>query len=197
VIKLILPYSTLQVGTFWLIGWLVIFFAMNRVTSRRKSHNLHVALDDRIPFSAHTGLVYFSTYAIFVLPLILITGANSFIQVLSAYSVIIFSCCTIFILYPTRVDRREQLPNRTISHFLLNIFHSVCRPYNSFPSMHTAYACSAAFAIYRYYNPLLGGLFFFWAFAIGVSTLTSKQHVILDVAGGAVIGAIVSMFFYW
>jgi membrane-associated phospholipid phosphatase len=184
-------------GSTWIGSWLVLFFIMNRITSLRPNcRSLQQPWDDRVPFLASTSFIYFSTYVIFVVPFFLIENLGQFIQVLVVYTLVAVVSNLIFLVYPTRVERCETLPNTHLGHSTLGLFQRICKPVNSFPSMHTAYALCAAIAVYRFCGPWLGGLFAVWALAIAVSTLTAKQHVLADVLGGAVVGLAASAIVY-
>jgi membrane-associated phospholipid phosphatase len=186
-----------SLGFIWVSCWLAVFFIMNNITSLRSNcRELQHPLDDRIPFLGSTSVIYFSTYLIFVLPLFLIQDLRHFIQVLVVYTVVALISNFVFLVYPTRVFRQETLPNEHIGHMSLGLFQRVCKPYNSFPSMHTAYALCAAVAVWRFRDPWLGGVFAVWAVAIAISTLTAKQHVLLDVMGGVLLGLAASVAVY-
>jgi membrane-associated phospholipid phosphatase len=184
-------------GVTWIVFWVAQFFTMNRITSLRADCRcLEQAWDQRIPFLAGTSFVYFSTYAIFVGPLFLITDLQQFVLVLVAYTLVALVSNLIFLIYPTRVWRQEELPNTHLGLSMLSLFQRVSKPVNSFPSMHTAYALCAALAVYRVCGSWLGGLFGIWALAIAISTLTAKQHVLVDVIGGVAVGLVASGIVY-
>jgi membrane-associated phospholipid phosphatase len=184
-------------GFIWISCWLAVFFIMNNITSLRSNcRELQRPLDDRIPFLGSTSVIYFSTYVIFVAPLFLIQDLRHFIQVLVVYTLVALISNFVFLVYPTRVFRQETLPNEHIGHMSLGLFQRVCKPYNSFPSMHTAYALCAAVAVWRFRDPWLGGVFAVWAVAIAISTLTAKQHVLIDVVGGVLLGLAASVTVY-
>jgi len=64
---------------------------------------------------------------------------------------------------------------------------------NAFPSLHTAFAilsgacCSVIFRSGNG-NKWIGRFIWCWAFGIVASTFLTKQHVFIDVLGGAVVG---------
>src|SRR5690606_25000611 len=60
---------------------------------------------------------------------------------------------------------------------------SADNPTNSFPSMHVAMSLLAALGMMRAY-PRRGWLALAWSAAIAVTTMTTEQHVLVDVLGG-------------
>lgn len=90
-----------------------------------------------------------------------------------------------FFFFPT------ELPRRTLAEidagpltqaawaFLLQADH----PTNSFPSMHVAMSAMTAVGLMRS-HPHWGWLAPVWTAAIAISTLTTEQHVLVDVLGG-------------
>lgn len=90
-----------------------------------------------------------------------------------------------FFFFPTELPRRELLhieagpATQAAWAFLMNADN----PTNSFPSMHVAEAMITAVALMRAHGHFrwLGPV---WASAIALATLTTEQHVFIDVIGG-------------
>lgn len=189
--------NRLTLGLAWAAGWLVLYFVTNNLSARRKSREMKIKWDDKIPFIAGTGLLYLSTYILAVAPYLFVPEDQDFVRVLVAYSIIAGISTTIYLAFPSKVVRHEQMALNSASELSLTLFQRICKPYNSFPSMHSAYAMSAALAAGRFHSPLLGSILSIWGFAILISTLTAKQHVLLDVISGVAIGVTISFLVYW
>ena len=90
-----------------------------------------------------------------------------------------------FFFFPTELPRHtldaiSADPATTAAWaFLLQADH----PTNSFPSMHVAMSALTAVGLMRS-HPHWGWLAPVWTAAIALSTLTTKQHVLIDVMGG-------------
>lgn len=95
-----------------------------------------------------------------------------------------------FFFFPTELPRRtldsiDAGPLTTAAWaFLLHADH----PTNSFPSMHVAEAMITAIGLMRA-HPHWGWLAPTWAVCVGISTLTTEQHVLIDVLGGFAVAA--------
>ncbi len=85
----------------------------------------------------------------------------------------------IFVLYPTTYPR----PAGDTSYPLFEFLKFFDSPTNCFPSLHVAIPIFLALAIWRG-GKKIGILFLFWAILLALSTLTTKQHYLLDVFGG-------------
>ena len=96
----------------------------------------------------------------------------------------------IFYFWPTQVPR---LPEPETSGGLLSLLKHVDAAGNAFPSMHVA---GATFTMIRLSELLrrigtpswLRAINFLWFILIAWSTVATRQHVALDVAGGAALG---------
>jgi membrane-associated phospholipid phosphatase len=66
--------------------------------------------------------------------------------------------------------------------------------YNCFPSLHVAQCFLAAFAVHRVHRGV-GMVAVLWAFLVGVSTVYTKQHYVLDVVGGIVLASVACAIF--
>jgi membrane-associated phospholipid phosphatase len=92
----------------------------------------------------------------------------------------------VFMAWPTTVERPPYDPASPVAPLWAGLY-AFDAPTNAFPSLHVALAVIAAAAmvpeggVWRAIGPL-------WAGAIVVSTLTTKQHVAVDLAGGFAVG---------
>lgn len=90
-----------------------------------------------------------------------------------------------FLFFPTELPRRELVDiqadpaTRALWAFLMRADH----PTNSFPSMHVAEAVIGGFALWRAHVNLRV-LAPVWSAAIALTTMTTEQHVFVDVLGG-------------
>lgn len=147
-------------------------------------------LDRWIPFQPQTLIAYFSLW--------LYVGVGPGLQLsfreLLVYSLWIGALCMaglgFFYFWPTQVPPIvPYLPG--FPGFAL--LHGVDAPQNACPSMHVAAAMFTAVHIgdvlRRARTPLFLRIFnWLWFLAIAYSTLSVKQHVVLDVLAGALLG---------
>jgi len=76
----------------------------------------------------------------------------------------------------------------------LQFIYDSDRPYNCFPSLHVAYAFLAALTCYRIHRGL-GIAALVYAALIGISTLYTKQHYVVDVVAGALLAYVAYLVF--
>ncbi|MFM8270055.1 MAG: phosphatase PAP2 family protein [Pseudomonadota bacterium] len=149
-------------------------------------------IDQAIPLIPWTFLIYTSDYFVFVFALFLLSERHKFNSFTRMMFGVLCVCGAFFYGFPTTYPRPEY-PAETnwLVGSLMQFISVADSPRNCFPSMHVGLTAVATWSL-RHLG--LRTLFFFsvWSFAIFVSTLTTKQHYILDILGGlAVMGFIV------
>lgn len=90
-----------------------------------------------------------------------------------------------FFFFPTELPRRElaDVDAGPVTSAAWAFLLSADNPTNSFPSMHVALSGITAIGLMRS-HPHWGWLAPVWTAAIAVSTMTTEQHVLVDVLGG-------------
>lgn len=153
-------------------------------------HNLTSYLDDRIPLVPIFILIYFGCYLFWIANYILISSIDKE----HCYRLAIadlsgkFICGIIFVLYPT-TNIRPDITTSGIFVNMLKFLYSIDAANNLFPSIHVlvSWYCFAGLrnskAIPAWYRKFS----LFIAVMICISTLTTKQHVIVDVIGGIIL----------
>ncbi len=145
--------------------------------------------EEAIPFILSTVWVYLSVF-IFI-PLAFWRIPEKSLSRMFRGALILLSIHGLFfLLFPTTVPR---VPTSDAAGFTSHVYHHLAafdRPQNCFPSHHVAAVVFMAFALWR---TRYGKLFMAWATLISLSTLTTKQHIVLDVLGG--IAAATTVYF--
>ncbi|OFZ55288.1 MAG: hypothetical protein A2428_09095 [Bdellovibrionales bacterium RIFOXYC1_FULL_54_43] len=186
----------------WSVGWLmatmatVLYLTSNHFHFFPPQYLPMSWVDQVVPFVPLTIWIYLSEYLFFVTIYFLckdMANANKYL-----YS--FFACQTvsvlIFWIWPTTYPRelfpliREQLD--PLTYFAFNALRSADTPANCCPSLHVSSVYLSSF-IYLDDQPKKFPLFFIWASLIALSTLTTKQHYLIDV----VAGLFMAMTFYW
>jgi membrane-associated phospholipid phosphatase len=161
------------------------YFLIN--TSRPSLNILQTIIDVSIP-----RLPIFAIPYVAFLPLFWSAMVYAFIKNKSfrrlACSVVIINLVAylVYLFFQTYVPRLPVEPNDLFSG-LLNFIYTNDQPYNCFPSLHVALSVSAA-TYFMFIKHKMKWLFLLIAVLISLSTLFVKQHFVLDVLSGAVLG---------
>lgn len=163
----------------------LIYFGVGHLTFARSTELLRLRLDDAIPFWPWTSWLYLPIYAgIFVIALSTFQTRQHFDRALWGVALIMTLGLTGHLLvraeYPRPVLRP---PFANVSEVFLAWVQSIDRPGNVFPSLHVAHTSSLAL-ILHHEQRLLGRWVIGLALVLAASTLTTKQHFILDVVSG-------------
>ena len=127
---------------------------------------------------------------------ILMIGHPDLGRVLWGYLFLVGGGSLCYVLFPSTVIRREDLEVTGPSTWMLVRFQHLSGPYNVFPSMHFGYGVFSALAGWHYHGLYTGIVLTLWAMLVGMSTLLTKQHYILDLVGGLAIGVLAFAFLF-
>ncbi len=175
----------LTIGVFLIVGVYQFYFWCQR-QSFRPSRGFRTGLDDRIPYWPSWVWVYSGLYY----PVVLYTvwtlrDFRQFGYLVASYLVLLGMQMSCFLLFPVETPEtwRVKEPRNRSERFLAYV-HSFDQRSNCFPSMHVSVALLTACHI----HPFLGA--WAWAFPalIGVSCLFTKQHYLVDLPPGALVG---------
>lgn len=185
-------------ATAWLVTLYPLFFGLlfltiwivNQITSlRSRTFPTRHWLDDRIPFIPHFALIYFSAYLLGNGGYLFLRHSSDFPTILLGYLIIYITSNACYLLFPSRVERREQLAPSSLSTLLISRFQAVSKPFNNFPSMHVSYCLYSALVVIGFTGMAWWSwLLLAWAGVVALSTLLIKQHHLLDVGAGTLLG---------
>jgi len=178
-----------------------LYMLPNQMTAASATLLPLTSLDLAVPYWPWTGWIYGAVYLFLVVAFVGMRDlivATRFLYACLFTQVIAAMC---FVAFPTRYPRElYPLPTDTTpdAAAMVGFFHALDAPLNCFPSLHvsTCVLCLAAFQIppmrrWRWCADIASALLI-------VSTLTFKQHYLVDVFGGAVLGlAMYAIFFRW
>ena len=171
------------------IAWIPLSLVINRYSQKRTRHCVtETTWDDRIPFLPIFAAPYLSAYVLGPLGYVLVIGHSALPQVFRGYLYLVVVAILSYVLLPSRVNRRERLPISNPSTYLLATFQRISAPYNSFPCMHMAFCLLSAFVALQYHPGWIGPTVLAWALLVGLSTLPTKQHTLIDVGAGVFTG---------
>jgi len=172
-----------------------MYFVIGFLLRGLPAHRPMLALDRAWPLEPAWMLVYGSLYIfVVVLPFLVIRERHLGHRTLRAYIAVMLVAYAGFLLYPTTAPPHEAVPSTGFAAWMLRLAYDLDTPANCFPSLHVAYAFVAAQACSRVHRGV-GIAALVWATLIGLSTLFTKQHYVIDVLAGAAMGGAASMVF--
>jgi membrane-associated phospholipid phosphatase len=162
-----------------------VYFGIGHTHLSRSTEILRTRLDDAIPFLPWTSWCYLPFYAaIFIMAIIGFRRRALFNRALLAVLIVmaVGALGHLFIgaEYPRPV-LRPPYPDLS-SAFLASVQH-IDPPGNVFPSLHVAHTTMLSLILIKD-RPRLGAVALIMATLLALSTLTTKQHFIADVAAG-------------
>jgi membrane-associated phospholipid phosphatase len=177
---------------YWM-GLLIVMF--NMILYSMTNHNSLKSLtflnpstlDHAIPLIPWTVWVYISYPLLFLFVYVHEKDRGALSRYLYAALAINLVSELIFICWPTAVDRTLfPLPQHfeSLSLNLMKQVRSVDEAGNCFPSLHVSTSLLSAFMVWGRSKARFC-LVLFWALAISISTMTTKQHYFVDVLSGA------------
>jgi len=172
--------------------WVLCYFAIGRNPLNISTFDITMAIDNKIMFIPETVYFYVSCYLFIFIPLFVIKSANQLKRFSLAILIVYIISFTIFLFFPVRIYSFDLPEGNSLSLKFLKFIKAVDSPLNCFPSMHVSLCLLAAICSFNY-SKLVGYLTLtLWSF-IALSTLTVKQHYLLDVLGGIIVGLIAGL----
>jgi len=181
-------------GPILVVLWAVIHFAINhRVVSKNPGyHSTRIGWDDKFPFMPAFVIPYLSGYLLSVLAYFAFVSSPYLPRVTFGYVLLMVIGALSYIVYPCKVERRENLEGTTLATKLLAIFQRTFEPYNSFPSMHVGFSLFSALFILILGDVTLGVIALLWTVLVAASTLFTKLHHFLDIVAGVILALFVT-----
>jgi membrane-associated phospholipid phosphatase len=153
-------------------------------------HVPELALDHVVPLQPTWALVYGSLYLFLILlPVFVVRQEEQIRRTVWAYLMVWMVAYACFLVYPTRAPRPAKVIGDGFVVWGLRFLYSSDPPYNCFPSLHVAHSFVSALTCYRVHRGV-GIAAALCASLIGVSTLFTKQHYILDVIAGMFLASV-------
>lgn len=187
-------WALLGTGMFGL--WAGSYFLVGAITDPDRVRLLPPVLDKFIPFRSEFVWLYLCVYPMFILPFFRV-GRATLHRLVIGYLVMFTVSYTIFLMMPVAFDR-PVLPDSPpdFSTWALQIVYGKDPPWNCMPSTHCAVALLAGLALWE--SGFAVGVFgLYTAVAIGISTLYTKQHYIVDMAAGFLLAAVTWRTLLW
>ncbi len=177
--------------------WAGLYFLVGRYTDPSRVRTLPAAFEAAIPFRTSYALLYVMLYPIFLLPFFAVRDRLAFQRLVAADLLMLAASSAVFLAFPIAFDR-PPLPAgpQEFSTWVLGLVRGSDPPWNCLPSEHCAAAMIAALATWEA-DRRMGAFAFFTALLIGVSTLYTKQHYLVDVLAGYGLAATLHFALRW
>lgn len=174
----------------------IAYFGTRLLMSDKKHFNLSNTLDGQIPFVPWTITIYWGCYLFWLVNYVIgcrqdkeeafrFLGADLFSKLI---------CLVCFLVFPT-TNTRPIIEGHSIWEEGMRLLYQVDAADNLFPSIHCLASWLSFIAVRK--NEKIPKWYraasFLMAASVCVSTLTTKQHVLIDVAAGVGLGE----FSYW
>jgi membrane-associated phospholipid phosphatase len=168
------------------------YLLINAFRSTENAFNLGLSLDNKIPFLPWTISIYYWIYILIFLPIFTIRDFELFISVAKAYLFGIMISLFTFLVFPVTIQRPELINPKNFFEWWVWINYTIDKPTALFPSMHVSNAILSALAVFHW-SKKIGYPALLFSIMICLSTLTVKQHFIVDV----IAGFILAISAYW
>jgi membrane-associated phospholipid phosphatase len=171
-------------------GYMIISYTVDI----SKSPSLALFLDAKIPFVPWTIAIYDWIYIIIFIPLFTVKDLDLLKAVAKAFTFVILISLSVFIFFPVKIERPELSQPKNFIEWWVWINYTLDKPTALFPSMHVSNAILSAL-VPIHWSKRIGIPALLLSFAISISTLTVKQHFIVDVIAGSIL-AVMSYFIF-
>lgn len=187
--------------------WVPIFLALScntlayygsrLLTESRIHHNISSCLDAKIPLVPWTIAIYWGCYIFWIVNYVIACRQEEekAFQFMSADFLAKIVCFICFIVFPTTITR-PVIEGNSLWDILMQFLYHLDAADNLFPSIHclTSYFCFIAVRDNKKVPRWYQAASFIFFVSICISTLTTRQHVLIDVIGGILLGEICWQF---
>jgi membrane-associated phospholipid phosphatase len=147
--------------------------------------------DAGVPFVAWMLVPYMSSVPLLVLAFLVVPDRQA-LRALSQRCLLATAIGTlVFALWPLRMGAERPLSDSLLLDFLGDSLRQLDAPYNQWPSLHVAYCVILWPALSARLSSVYSRMALAaWLVLVAASTVFTRQHYLLDIAGGAALGAL-------
>jgi membrane-associated phospholipid phosphatase len=161
----------------------------------RPVHVPELALDRGVPLRPAWALVYGALYLFLIqLPVFVVRQEALVRRTILAYLMVWIVAYVFFLTYPTIAPRPMKVMGEGFVVWGLRFLYSADPPHNCFPSLHVAHSCVSALTCSLGHRGvgIAAGV---CASLVGISTLYTRQHYVLDVIAGILLACVAYVVF--
>lgn len=181
-------------ATYFLLSYFAIIYF---VEQKGLFYTIALPGEEKIPFLPWTFFIYALVYVVPAIGFFLLESREMLKKALWAFFVALWIHKMVWFFFPVKFVFRPVLDPGG-SHFmrLVYSFYGLdSAALNCFPSLHVTYAFMTWLGL-KAAGIRSAPLFLLVAVLISISTLTFKQHYLLDIAAGIIVAISVSHFFF-
>ena len=176
---------------------MITYFGTRLFTKKMEHFDMTTMLDDKIPFASWTIIIYFGCYLFWGINYAFgcLQDEEEAEKFLSADFIAKFVCLICFVVIPTTKSRPVPSDDGVFNLAMVFLYR-IDAADNLFPSIHCLTSWFSVIAIrrqndipkaYKYFSVL-------FTLAICISTLTTKQHAIVDTISGVMLAEVSYQF---
>lgn len=180
------------VGPLGILAFLVFYMVPNHIHLFTHSYLYMFPFENGIPFIDWTIWIYISDYLYIGLVFMMLKNKENMNKIFYSQMLMLFFAMIIFFMLPTAYPRPE-IEYIGFSGWMIKVLYSSDTPGNACPSIHVAMTFLAGFGFIKEQKRLFIP-FMVWAVLISLSTLTVKQHYVVDIIAGFTMAVI---FYYF
>jgi membrane-associated phospholipid phosphatase len=187
------------VGLIWTVIAASLYLTTNHVHIFEPRLLPMTWVDREVPFLPNTVWIYISEWAFFYVIFVFIKDSLNISRYLYSFMALQTVSCVIFWLWPTTFPRGEfPLPEdlNALTYFVFSGLRQTDSPANCAPSLHVSSVYLTSFIFFHEQRRKLVP-FVLWATAIALSTLTTKQHYLVDIVSGLLMALISYWIFFY
>ncbi|MBO0593453.1 phosphatase PAP2 family protein [Cellulophaga sp. E16_2] len=147
-----------------------------------------------MPFMAWTVVPYMTSGALFVAVFFLCNTMQELRTLTKRVLLVSVVAGLFFLIFPLKFSFIKPDSTNTLFNFIFQFIEIVDSPFNEAPSLHIAFAF-VFWSVFRNFTPTWRHVSAVWLVLLGISTLSTYQHHLLDVVTGAILGQLSFIIF--
>lgn len=171
-------------------AWAGSYYSVGHMIDPARVATLPEVVERHIPLIPSVSLAYVGVFPLSLVPVFRLANARELRLYLAGYLAILAASAVVWSLVPLATNRPDlAFQPGFFGVFVLDLIYSADPPTNCMPSTHCAMALFAAVTLWRT-ERRLGIWAILTAIAIGASTLLIKQHYLVDILAGYLLGGV-------
>jgi membrane-associated phospholipid phosphatase len=172
------------VGPLGITSFVVLYMLPNHISLFEPHLLPFLDFEKNMAIMPWTVWLYVSDYLYIATAFVILSEKDNMNMIFRGQILLLFVSMFIFFLWPTAYPRPQvDYTAFGLTGSMLKLVHSLDSPMNSCPSLHVAMTFMGGFGFLREKRYLFP-FFMLWAFAISISTITLKQHYLIDIIAG-------------